>query len=404
MQEKERFRHVEVQFPLVLVKTRRGIGLMDRVAKFKATQYLGSFYLYIMPVITAIMFYIGIAAIYRYVHTPSAVSFVRSLGPAVNILLPGLNPILPIFYGWIALFFAMIVHEASHGIMARRAGLTVKDSGLLFFLVVPIGAFVELDEEQLKKERPSIAGRILAAGVGSNLASALIFLFLLLLVVSTFAPVSQYNGVGIAQVNESAPAGLAGLHPGELIVSVNGTSISNLLQLQSFLEGTRPGEMLVMQVADGSSLSKVNITLASNPLNSSIGYIGIGAVDSPTQILHSYLGAWRYNPTAYIPPPTLFGNYIPFSSTMEIFYTSPLGSAATILANLFYWLWFINFNLALFNALPIYPFDGGLAFRHMLRAAKNSTWDDKSVKLLTNAVTIAVVIFVVTMVLLPYVL
>ncbi|MEM3684549.1 MAG: site-2 protease family protein [Conexivisphaerales archaeon] len=404
MQEKERFRHVEVQFPLVLVKTRRGIGLMDRVAKFKATQYLGSFYLYIMPVITAIMFYIGITAIYRYVHTPSAVSFVRSLGPAVNILLPGLNPILPIFYGWIALFFAMIVHEASHGIMARRAGLTVKDSGLLFFLVVPIGAFVELDEEQLKKERPSIAGRILAAGVGSNLASALIFLFLLLLVVSTFAPVSQYNGVGIAQVNESAPAGLAGLHPGELIVSVNGTSISNLLQLQSFLEGTKPGEMLVMQVADGSSLSKVNITLASNPLNSSIGYIGIGAVDSPTQILHSYLGAWRYNPTAYIPPPTLFGNYIPFSSTMEIFYTSPLGSAATILANLFYWLWFINFNLALFNALPIYPFDGGLAFRHMLRAAKNSTWDDKSVKLLTNAVTIAVVIFVVTMVLLPYVL
>jgi len=64
----------------------------------------------------------------------------------------------------------------------------VKDSGLIFFLFIPIGAFVELDEEELKKASPSSAGRILAAGAGSNFAVAVLALILMLLIVSSYTP------------------------------------------------------------------------------------------------------------------------------------------------------------------------------------------------------------------------
>ena len=69
-------------------------------------------------------------------------------------MLPGINPMLPIVYGWIAIVLAIVVHEGAHGVIARNVGLKVKSSGLLFFLIVPIGAFVDVDEEQIKKAKP----------------------------------------------------------------------------------------------------------------------------------------------------------------------------------------------------------------------------------------------------------
>ena len=48
-------------------------------------------------------------------------------------------------------------------------------------------------------------------------------------------------------------------------------------------------------------------------------------------------------------------------------YSSPIfGSYFAIPANLLFWIWFINFNVAIFNALPIGPLDGGQLYNSII--------------------------------------
>ena len=57
-----------------------------------------------------------------------------------------------------------------------------------------------------------------------------------------------------------------------------------------------------------------------------------------------------------LPPPTMAQGITPFSDLMAPKYTSSIfGNSFPIIANMLYWLWFINFNLGIFNALPIGP-------------------------------------------------
>jgi membrane-associated protease RseP (regulator of RpoE activity) len=72
--------------------------------------------------------------------------------PTLTMMLgiPGINPVIPIVYGIVGLVVAIIVHEFAHGILTRVGKMKIKSLGLIL-LVVPMGAFVEPDEEQISK-------------------------------------------------------------------------------------------------------------------------------------------------------------------------------------------------------------------------------------------------------------
>jgi hypothetical protein len=57
---------------------------------------------------------------------PGVGQAVRELGPGSILLLPGINPLLPIVYGWIAIIVAIAIHEGAHGVIARNGGLNVE--------------------------------------------------------------------------------------------------------------------------------------------------------------------------------------------------------------------------------------------------------------------------------------
>jgi hypothetical protein len=76
-----------------------------------------------------------------------------------------MNPYLPLLYGWLGIVVALIVHEGAHGVVARRYNYTVRSSGIVLFLGIPIGAFVETDENEIKTGRFSEVVKILSSGL-----------------------------------------------------------------------------------------------------------------------------------------------------------------------------------------------------------------------------------------------
>jgi membrane-associated protease RseP (regulator of RpoE activity) len=101
----------------------------------------------------------------------------------------------------------------------------------------------------------------------------------------------------------------------------------------------------------------------------------------------------------YLVPPSVAPSLVPFSDSLAAFYSHPLGSQWHVFANVLFWLWFFNVNVAVFNALPIYPLDGGRMFNIALRNVLRGREREKLISGITAAVTaVLVLVFVITIV------
>lgn len=98
--------------------------------------------------------------------------------PGVAPLLPGVN--LPLIEGIIALIVILVVHEGSHAILARIARVPILSSGIVLFGIIPIGAFVEPDEDKLRKTARAPQTAVLIAGPAANIVASLAFFVLFL--------------------------------------------------------------------------------------------------------------------------------------------------------------------------------------------------------------------------------
>jgi len=147
-------------------------------------------------------------------------------GPEVALVLPGINPILPLEYlGYVllGLVIAIMVHEFSHGILALADKLKVKSLGILY-LIVPIGAFCEPDDEEVKKARILSRMRIYAAGPAANFVVVLLSV-LLFSAVFMSAVQPGVSGAIVFTVDADSPASQIGLQTGVTITRVNDTVI-----------------------------------------------------------------------------------------------------------------------------------------------------------------------------------
>ncbi len=405
----EEYKRFEFHFGIILLRTRRFQSLMDRLGASRISRPAGWFLLYVMPVAAAIGFYLFASELGVLLSPRGAAvaQYVRSLSPLANLGIPGINPYLPIVDGWIALVIAMIIHEGAHGVVARSLGLPVKASGLLFFLFVPIGAFVDVDENAIKTAKASYSGRVLAAGAGINLLVGLVCLLLLVGVVSTMRSASQ-QGIGVV-VAENSPLSKAGVQTYDYILAVNGVPLNDPSAISTSSWYKINNTVTVTVFRNGATFEK-NVTLSYQLLqNTSSGqtfkspFLGVSFLNPGTQsaaslqgVVTTYAGSTFSRPFMYVCIPTLPScqNIVPFSDTMSPFYTSTLGSSVVPLANLIYWVFFLNFNLAIFNALPIYPLDGGQAFMVGVKALGRGNLSEKTLMRITEIATMAVLALV----------
>ena len=414
----EEYRRAEFHWGIVMLKTRRFQPLMDRLGRYRVTGPLAWFALYLMPVAAAIALYLELTQLGILLSPRGAqvAGYIRTLSPLANVLLPGINPYLPIVYGWLAIFVGMVIHEGAHGIVARSLGFPVKSSGLMFFLFVPIGAFVEIDDKVLKSSRARDSGRVLGAGVGVNFVLGVVCLLLLFSVVSSMEP--EERGLAVVSVyrdspQQHSPAYLAGLRPGDFITAVNGVQIDDPLQVLNS-SWYRPGQLINLTLWRGGQSVPVNnvrlasITVLDTKTNTTSVRAFLGVEDVGYSTLKSrvsvYTTSFFRSPFLYFCIPTLPAcqSVVPFSDSMVMFYRSPLGTALPAASNALYWLFFVNFNLAIFNALPIYPFDGGQAFEAGLRGLLGERWGGKLAAKLTTATSLVAVTMILFIILGPY--
>ncbi|ADC45982.1 peptidase M50 family [Methanobrevibacter ruminantium M1] len=319
---------LEVNFPLLMWKTQRLRGFIDRIAN-RAPRFW-KWYMNIGIVIsTGFMILMAVALVYSLKTLMDA--------PTVSLVIPGVevpgSPIfIPFLSGLIALATVLIVHEFSHGILARVEKIKINSIGLLLFAILP-GAFVEPDEEELKGlNRPSRM-RIYVAGSMANLTLAAIALVIMMLISSFVVPaVFEDDGIVISRLTEDGNA-INYLSEGMVIKGINNYSVSDGASYQKAVSTLRPNQTVTVLTDQG----EYSFQLKSNPQNKSLGYMGVQA-----QV-----------------------NQIISPDFDNKFYT-PLLWGIMSLTDLLFWIYFLNFAVGTFNLLPMKPLDGGHLFEDLL--------------------------------------
>jgi len=320
------------KIPIIsMLKTQFGVKFIDKVGKkySKFLKILG----YVGIVIGALgiiaMTYMIASSFLNLFIAPEQASGVSPVIPGVRI--PGAQIFVPFWYGIIALFIVIVVHESGHGIIAKAHKLKIKSTGLLLFAILP-GAFVEPDEKKLTKAKNKIQQSVYAAGPWFNVLLAILVMLLLLFVIS---PVHQslFNAKGFSftEVGNQTPAQIDGLPVNTTFNKINNISISSVLDLSNTLTEFEPGDKITLSDETGSSYSLV---LAEHPEDATKPYMGI-------LNLHDVKGDQT------IIQKMLFG-------------------LIDIIANLFFWIYVLSLGIGAANLLPIGPLDGGRMLHNFL--------------------------------------
>jgi membrane-associated protease RseP (regulator of RpoE activity) len=380
--------------PLLMWRTVRGKKTIDKLAKYK--KFWNAYATFSIVVVFIAMFLmLGMILLSAYLATQIDTDPV----PPENILvLPGLNPIIPLWYGLFALIIAVIIHEFAHGILARVADIKIKSLGMVMF-IIPIGAFVEPDEEKLKNTTKLKRDRVFAAGPATNIFVGLVIgLIFAWGFMGSLEPV--HDGVLVIDVTEDYPAEMAGILPGMVITHIEGSNtsggslgsveVTDHESFSDFLNKTSVNDTVNVTVYNGEETVVLrNITLFDKGEVKSIGdrdqykgkgFLGVSARNTddfinrlayPVRSADSVGGA-MFN-LLYL------GMFMPLDTTILPFHEplinvyEPTGSLAAIpepifwiLANVLYYLFWLNILLGAFNAIPAVPLDGGYPYRDAL--------------------------------------
>lgn len=323
---------------IFLYRMKWGLKWMDKYAK-KFREWIILFgYIGMGAGFVGLVFisYILIKNLYSLITQPETANGVSLVLPGIHI--PGLG-VLPFWYWIIAIFLIALVHEFSHGIVARAHNVEVKNTGIVLFGPI-LGAFVEPNEKKLRKEKDIVQYSVLAAGSFSNVMLSIVALLLLNL---AFAPLQgmmiEPSGFTFdTHVEGAYPFQEAGIEPGTLITGINGMEVTNFQEFSGELSFYRPGEKITVNTKG----KDYEITLAESPDNPKKSFLGVQSIHNEFDAKARYTsGIWKliYNLTDW------------FTGFTR-------------------WLFLLSLGIGLFNLLPLPIVDGGRMTQVFLQKLK----------------------------------
>ncbi|MGB1696977.1 MAG: site-2 protease family protein [Thermoplasmatota archaeon] len=360
---------------ILMIRTQRGRGTLEKIskpAKFwhgfadtgVAVAYAG------MILMTALMVW----TVGRVLQPDSGVP---ALGASEILIIPGVNPFVPLWYGLIALIITLVVHESGHGIVALANKMRLKSLGLLM-AVVPVGAFVEPDEDDLTKAPRRARLRVYAAGPMMNFVFATITIIGFAVMMGAMTPM---DGTAVASV-VGTPASDAGILPGDLILTADNMDVSEWDDFIAFMDTTSPGQNVTFGLQDRdvqatlgsrwdvlSDEQKQRVIAEDAAFAEELqndAFLGVAPFfqDRTQDVLAHPVGEFQ-NFLFYVSLPIGEIQNAPYLSFyLPTFYETPFSEDIFWpLANVLFWTFWINIMVGLTNILPMLPLDGGHLFR-----------------------------------------
>ena len=353
--ERKKITLQKILFPFlyfVMYRTKFGLNFMDKTAKrfSKPLQYISYFAIFLGFAGMILISFALVQNIFTLLTKPQA-------APGVGIVLPFEVKgafYVPFFYWIISIFVIAIVHEFSHGILARKYDMKIKSSGLAFLgVLLPVipAAFVEPDEKELKKRPAKQQLSVFSAGPFANILLAFIVVGITMLIITPVSDsIIEADGVLVTGLikDKPYPAEKAGMNANELIKSIDNIETKYLINFSTLFQDKKPGDIVTIT----TNRSTYNISLAENPENASKPYLGV-YVQQHTKIKESF--------------EKKYGKFLPLVIIWVI--------------GLLYWLYVLNLGIGLFNLAPMGPLDGG---RMLLVALQKFLPEEKAVKYWKN--------------------
>lgn len=345
-------RKVKLEGIVFIRRTQKGRNFIDRTAKGHPAfwRIMGTIGVVIaVPILVLGSFFLISQAAAVATGEAGAEGGVRLLlpGPVSSpTSLPGIF-VVPWWIWIIGVAVVIIPHEFMHGIMCRLDKIRIKSVGWILLAVIP-GAFVEPDENQLKKARRSTKLKVYAAGSFANIVIAMV----VLVVASVYFSASfSHSGVFVATLNNTpaADAGLAGS-----ITGIDNYPVRSADDVRIILEKYKPGDVVDVKTLEGDMVAP------SFVLDQADFFIPKPVAVTNTTEEKTYKITLSEHPergVAYLGVSVLFPSMRYAGQDFEVYRT---------IATLLLWIYVFNLGIGIVNILPIKPLDGGLLFEELV--------------------------------------
>ena len=242
---------VSVSGPLLTVHTKRGRAFLTWLAGpkrfWRALANVGVGVAVVVMVGTFVML---LAQSARIIQSPPTETVLQS--PRNVLVIPGVNDFLPLSVApeiVLGLLIGMVVHEGGHGLLCRVEDIEIESMGVALVALLPVGAFVEPDEESVKAAERGPRTRMYAAGVLNNfIVTAIAFALLFGPVVGAIAVT---DGATVGGVYPGGAAADADINAGDRIVALDGERVANDAAFQRAL-GENAERAVGVTLADGT--------------------------------------------------------------------------------------------------------------------------------------------------------
>ncbi|UTF54575.1 PDZ domain-containing protein [Natronosalvus rutilus] len=236
--------YVKTQGPILTIHTKRGRAFLDWLAgPRRFWRAWANFGVGIAIVVMGAMFVFLLTAAFAAANSPQPSSVQQ---PSNVLVIPGVNEFLPLSATpgiVIGLLVGLVVHEGGHGLLCRVEDIDIDSMGVAMLAVLPIGAFVEPDQESSRAASRGAQTRMFAAGVTFNFAVTILAFALL------FGPVVGSIGVApgaaVGGVAPGSPAEAAGIQPNDRITAIEGQPVESNDDLSETLEAGGSGTVTV---------------------------------------------------------------------------------------------------------------------------------------------------------------
>ena len=225
---------VKLSGPITTIHTKRGRLFLDRLATPKRFwRAWGNFGVGIALVVMVLGALAVVLSVVAVLSQPESATIEN---PQNVLVIPGVNEFLPleaapeIIFG---LVVGLVVHEGGHGLLCRVEDIEIDSMGVASFAFIPLGAFVEPDEQDQQEADRGSQVRMFAAGITNNFAITAIAL--LLLVGPVLGSIGTVPGASVGNTFPGSGAEDAGIERGDVITAINGTTVENESQLDDTL-------------------------------------------------------------------------------------------------------------------------------------------------------------------------